>query len=289
MVGYMRACLFLFKRALKRQLLFLASVYFSMLCFLSPAALFADRIFLKDGKVLRGKIVKIEASRYKLKRGDGSTQNVPKSKVIKVIFTHDKFEKGYEKFFVRFSLDLAHAEYRESLELSADNSASIEARHTGILGLSLSPGYMLLDYILALHGGLDYRGVVAAGSRDIRYSYLSLRAGFSYYFDFSLGAYNFSNLYVSPYLGLPLSGSVQSDFKGIGEKGASFSFGEGELSYGISFVKEWYGGFYSKSVVYGAGINFGRDAFSLDRQGVLIEDASVELYYLGFTFSMSYD
>ena len=94
-----------------------------LLCF-SPLSLFADRVYLRDGRILRGKILRIEASHYKLKKSDASTERVPKSEVKKVIFGREKTEKGYDKFFLRSSFHFVQTSYEEKQELIAGNSAA---------------------------------------------------------------------------------------------------------------------------------------------------------------------
>ena len=256
------------------------------LCF-APTELFADRIYLRNGKIVRGKVLRIGVQDYKLKKSDGTTQKIPKHAITKVIFSRGRSEKGYEKFFLRGSLDIARAEYKESLDLIGGNSANARTTHWGVLGLNLSYGYMLVDYLLALHGGLDYKNtilagsdnIILAGSDNIRYSHLSLRLGVSYYFDL----YGFSNLYVNPYVRLPLQSSVQTDPEKFGEEKVSLY--EGDLSWGLNLMKEYYG----EGLIYGIGFGFGKDSFRLDRKGPVIEESRVKINYLSLILSISYD
>ena len=82
---------------------------------LSPA-LYADRIYLNEGNVLRGKVISIGVGDYKFENANGTPQTVPKYKITKVSFSRGKSERGYERFFARALAGIGGAE--NSLTLS---------------------------------------------------------------------------------------------------------------------------------------------------------------------------
>ena len=230
------------------------------LALLLSTPLLADRIHLKDGSVLRGKILSIGAGSYIFQEtGAKKSQKILKSRTIGVKFSGGLPERGYDGYFGRLLLGISQVEYSELLEFGRDDSTSeaIEASYAGVPGLALIFGHMLIDYTWALQAGLEYESVSQAKPEDLRYSYYKLRAGFSYYF----GVFNFQNLYINPYLSLPLGGSVTTGSASeLGKTNAALS--SGNLSWGLSLMKEWYLG----KLIYGAGLSFGRDAFSLSKE-----------------------
>ena len=264
---------------LRIKRILLPAIFFALLShpFLG-SSLFADRITLTNGEILRGEVLNIGTKSYKFKTLDGTVHNVPKNRIEGIIFSGGLAEKGYGAYFIRSSLTLNQADYNEELAFENDITGNISASNMGLLGLALDLGYMLIDHVLALHGGLEYKH--ALSPKELSCSYLSLRTGFSYYFALPW----LSNLYISPYVSYLLHSSVQSTLESVGEIEASLD--RPELSYGLSLGKEWYG---SGRLVYGAGFSLGKDFFTLFYPNAHIKESSVGINYAGIFLSISYD
>ena len=55
----------------------------------------ADRIYLKEGGIIRGKVLSIGVNDYKIKDSNGKIKKVAKNSIISVKFSKGKEESGY--------------------------------------------------------------------------------------------------------------------------------------------------------------------------------------------------
>ena len=296
---------------MKVNTMFLKPIY--SLCFFLPftflvtllpmsSSLFADRILLNDGGLLRGKLIGVEGRSYRFRRLDGKTENVPKYSIKKLALRGSKPEMGYECFFTRLLVGVGSSEYELNLgsqqaavQSKGDESSSFGPR------LGLEAGWQVLDYKLALHGGVDYTGLILFGDSDTKFSYASLNLGASYYLPFQI---------LSPYIhyvGLqfrvPLGGTLEfhSDI-GNGKTPLAIPIESGGLGFGISIGKEWYA---SDRIVYGVAFSYTTDSLKTpartaqgdassvspgaSSQRVQFQETQSTLDHVGFTFTLAYD
>ena len=267
----------------------------------SSGALFADRIYLKNGVVLRGKVLSIGARDYKFEGSSGGKpKNVAKNEIIKVTFSRGRSERGYADFFARLLVGVGQAEYGIKLNTSREEP-ELKSTHPP-LRLGLEAGWQLIDYSLALHGGFDYSYSNFYSSSEPTYSYLTLSAGLSYYF--SIPKLSFAqNMYISSQIRTAQSGSASFSSK-FAEQEANVSIeGEG-LGYGISLGKEWYTDTWK---IWGVALTYTHDSLKSqqkiiqesnpiiravlpnDALGSEVTETQTELDYIGITFSLTYD
>ena len=272
---------------------FLFSLCCALLVFSS--ALFADRIKMLDGRVLRGKVIKITAKGYTFRKTDGSLQNVAKAQISKVTFTGKASEKAYVDYFARAYWGMGIAAYSEEgiIQSSTGRPFIKEQKSLDIpLRLGLEMGWMAIANSLAVHGGLEHNQSQVLQENDLSYSYLNLTAGVSWYFAIDYLGINLDNLYLRPQIRLPLQGSVRSSSEDqifgsytIKQKNAPLE-GEG-LSYGLSLGKEWLW----DSFVWGLALSYSVDNFQVKRSDTLaaLEAVPATVQYYGIDFSISYD
>ena len=78
--------------------------------FLYQSPLWADRIYLRDGTVIKGVIIEF-GSVYTVQMRDNSKKRVPKYKIQELIFNKSGVERGYDRYYFRFLASLGTAEY----------------------------------------------------------------------------------------------------------------------------------------------------------------------------------
>ena len=112
----------------------------------SFSPLLADRIYLRNGNMLRGKVLRIGVNHYKFqKSSDSKVENVAKSKITKVIFSRGRSERGYDRFFARLLVGMGTADYGISLN---EGERELKSSHP-LLRLGAEAGYQVIDYHLA--------------------------------------------------------------------------------------------------------------------------------------------
>ena len=116
---------------------------------------FADRIYLKKGGVLLGKILGIDATHYKFKKRSGQLVNVPKYKVRSATFSQGQEERGHGRFFMRLLLGTGASGYNVTLQTQARdpsnpiNERVVEASEPH-LRVDIEAGWTVVDAHLAL-------------------------------------------------------------------------------------------------------------------------------------------
>ena len=278
-------------------------VFFFTLCgalFALNSAVFADRIRMRDGSVIYGKVTEITVGKYKLRKADGSRHSVLKSKIRKVTFTGRASDTGYIDYFTRLYWGIGLAAYAEEKAVHTSTGRFLSKGQNSshlLTRLGLEAGWMLIASTLAAHGGWEYKQSQLLGENDLDYSYSVLTAGLSWYFGLDRFGIEIDNLYLRPQIRLPLQGSVNSTSEDI-----SFEtrFGttnqinlksaplEGEgLGYGLSLGWEWIQG----SFVYGLALSYSVDNFSGQRSDTLpeLKAAPATVQYYGIDLSISYD
>ena len=107
--------LFVFHKA--RPIFFFRCALALILSLLPCFSLLADRLYLKDGTILRGRILNIGAGSYRFQKdGAKKVQTVPKRSVLRVTFSQGKPERGYDGFFARFWTGMGTGEYKVTLQ-----------------------------------------------------------------------------------------------------------------------------------------------------------------------------
>ncbi len=107
---------------------------------------FADRIYLKKGGVLLGKILGIDATHYKFKKKSGQLVDVPKYEVRTVTFSHGEKERGYGSFFMRLLLGTGASGYNVTLQSQPHTPIServVKAPDTPYLRVDIEAGWMV--------------------------------------------------------------------------------------------------------------------------------------------------
>ena len=278
-------------------------VFFFTLCcafFALNSAVFADRIKMRDGSVIYGKITEITVGKYKLRKADGSPQSVLKSKIRKVTFTGRLNDLGYINYFMRLYLGIGLAAYAEEKAVRASTGGPLSKGQNSshlLARLGLEAGWMLIVNTLAAHGGWEYKQSQLLGENDIDYSYSALTAGLSWYFGLNRFGLDIDNLYLRPRIRLPLQGSVNSTSEDISSQTSSGTMyqaslksapleGDG-LGYGLSLGWEWIQG----SFAYGLALSYSVDNFQVKRSDTLSELKAVPatVQYYGIDLSISYD
>ncbi len=269
-------------------------------------SLFADRVYLNNGNLLRGKILRIEAIHYKFEKSSGGVENIPKKQVKKVTFDRGKTERGYDNFFARLLLGAGLSEY----------GTTVNVKHSGVVKeerelkatyppvrMGLEVGWMIINYHLALHCGLEYTHSNLLNSEETSYFYQSLTAGLSYYLPFS--SFYLDNIYFSAQARMLLSGSAQ--FKSDYARQIDLPFeGEG-TGFGLSIGKEWYSS--NGWIVWGMTLTYSRDSLKSQKEELQLlsslpsssllprsaaaTDAEIiteeKIDYIGIAFSVTYD
>ena len=265
---------------------------FSLLCIVLlglRAPLWADRIYLIDGKTIKGTVQKFGRRVWEVQKRDGSIEKVPRYKIANLIFNASGVERGYAKAFLRVLVGLGYAEYPISLR---DKNADRD------LGASYPPvrlgsefGWMVDTYRLALHSGLEYSHSNFITEEDPGYRYLSLTVGASYYPH--LGNWNF---YLKPHLRLALNGDFF--FKHDEADVLSIPIEADGLGFGFSVAWERH---LSDSLMSAIALSYtvdnlisrkqviAADVGRLPRDVELTEDQKVGLTYFGINISLVYD
>ena len=215
-----------------------------------------------------------------------------KNKITKITFSGGRSERGYERFFARLLLGMGAAEY--GITLNAERE--LKSTHPP-LRLGVEAGWQVIDYHLALHGGLEYNHSNFTKSVDPSYNYLNLNLGASYYLPL--------NFYISPQVRLILNGSASFQSEHVTEEINVPIEGEG-LGFGISIGKEWYT---DTRMIWGVALTYTRDSLKSQpdilgglpqgdpvpilgtpsRPIVELTETQTELDYIGITFSLAYD
>ncbi len=271
--------------------------------FLPSFGLFADRIYLQNGNILRGKVLNIGATQYKFKKTNGEVENVPKNKITNVIFSRGKVERGYVSFFARLLLSAGvSSEYSVTLQNSpvTINEHELKTTHRP-LRADLEVGWMVIPYHLALYVGLEHMRSNLFNSKESRYSYQSATAGLSYYTPFS--SFYLNNTYFSVQARMPIGGSFQlkPDYDYVDQ--VVLPLKRDGIGFGLSIGKEWYG-----YMIWGIAFTYSRDSFQSQQKVLFLPPRSVslpisslrptrtevirtqkEIEYIGVTFSITYD
>ena len=251
---------------------------------------------------MRGKVLSIGVNHYKFQRSsDNKIENVLKREIKKVIFSGGRSERGYEKFFARLLTGMGPAEYGITL----NESLPLKSSHP-LLRLGVEGGWQVIDYHLALYGGLEYTHSNFYDSGENSYSYTNLNFGASYFLPIPS---RWPRLLYNTYLGLQLrvtlggSSSFYSD--SLPEKINAPIEGEG-VGFGIRLGKNFYTNDWK---IWGLALHYTRDRFKSQEKenigfakvgpvsipgtpslpGADITGSQEELDTFGFTFSLSYD
>ena len=286
------------KRALYLQ-------YWLPILFLSlsllPYALGADRIYRRNGSMLRGRIVEYGPDYYKIETTSGSKyltiEKVEHDDLEEVIFSQSRSERGYEVFFARLLLGAGFSEYTLSLQgqflANQDNPNATEPLTVDApppVRMALQLGVMALPYSLALYSGLDHTHVNFYEATQPGYSYQSLSMGLSYYLPFH-------NVYIGLQGRYVLSGSFLYRAKDAfgSELLADIDFpieGKG-LGFGISLGKEWYT---TSWLIWGIALTYTTDSlkkvdklFGRSVNSYTIAESPKGLSYIGIAFTIAYD
>ena len=176
--------------------------------------------------------------------------------------------------------------------------------------LGLEAGWQVIDYQLALHGGLEHTYLLPIEDTDTKFSYTSLTLGASYYFSFEklFGGMlkTLSPLYISPQIRLPLQASFQTKYSLGGQEAIVEPPLEGDgIGFGFSLGKEWYA---SDRLLYGVALTYTRDSFKSPSKNVQssvsagagtgtgtttldieLRDTKSSLEYMGILFTIAFD
>ncbi len=271
---------------------------------------FADRIYLKKGGVLWGKLLSIDNFHYKFKKKGGQIVDVPKYEVRTVTFSHDQKERGYGSFFMRFLLGTGASGYNVTLQSQPRNPSSsimesVVKAPDPQLRVDIEAGWMVVDAHLALVSGIEHTHSNLVNKQEPSYFYQSLTAGLIYYLPIS-GSY-FNGTHLSVQARLPISGSFHFDSELFGR--IDLPLERDGVGFGVSIAtREWCG----STFCWGVALTYSRDSFVSQQKivptspsippivgGLLnVRNASLpiavvktqeEIEYIGITLSVSYD
>ena len=265
----------------------------------------ADRIYLRNGNVLRGKVLSIGVGDYKFENANGAPQTVPKNKIRKVIFSRGKSERAYERFFARISAGLGAAQNTLTISDERQQEAEVSSEHL-LSRLGADAGYQVIDYHLSLHGGLEYSYSDLLKNKDASYNYLVLKLGGSYYLPVpNKWPHLLRNTHIGLQARLLLNGSARFSFpKATGGEVNSAMEADG-IGFGLSLGKEWYT---SDWKILGVSLSYTLDSFQIPEQEIQrgppvvipgtpggasfagsIEGGLSEMSFIGLNFSLTYD
>ena len=277
------------------------------LTFLPLLSLSADRIYLIEGSMIRGKILSISAGSYKIQSVSGKTQTIPKYDIKNILFARGKAERGYDQFFARLFGAMGLTESNIFLKSGNDIVQLKSGQASSRLGMDI--GWQLINYYLALYTGFDYRTSTFYSSQDPSYNYLSYHAGLSYYFslpflrplfqNLPFGKSLFENMYISAQARMFVNGSASLNYREI-QSSPSFPLEGNGLGYGLSLGMEEY---ISDSQIWGVALTYSIDRFQNQTNflgvstglnpgfpsGVDIQSKETEFTSIGITFSLTYD
>ena len=188
---------------------------------------------------MRGRVLSIGVKDYKFEDAQGRKISVPKNKITKVTFSRGKPEMGYESFFTRALVSVGSSEYDLSFAVRGISGSSPKESSYLSSRLGLEAGWQVIDYQLALHGGLEHTYLLPIEDTDTKFSYTSLTLGASYYLSFEKlfgGILKvLSPLYISPQVRLPLQASFQTKYSFGGQEAIVEPSLEGDgIGFGFS-------------------------------------------------------
>ncbi len=242
---------------------------------------FADRIYLKKGGVLLGKLLSIDEIYYKFKKRSGQIVDVPKYTVRRVTFSHGKKERGHGRFFMRLLLGTGVSGYNVTLQTQArDPSNPISERVVEApephLRVDIEAGWMVVDAHLALVSGIEHTHsnlfnkqealkIVypfylhthsnLLNKQEASYFYQSLTAGLIYYLPVSTSYLNGTHLGVQARL--PIGGSFRFDSEALGR--IDLPLERNGIGFGVSIAtREWCS---SVPFCWGLALTYSRDSF----------------------------
>ncbi len=140
---------------------------------------FADRIYLKKGGVLLGKLLSIDEIYYKFKKRSGQLVNVPKYKVRSATFSQGQEERGHGRFFMRLLLGTGASGYNVTLQTQARDpsnpiSESVVEALEPHLRVDIEAGWTVVDTHLALVSGIEHTRSNLVNKQKPSYFYQSL-------------------------------------------------------------------------------------------------------------------
>ncbi len=269
---------------------------------------FADRIYLKKGGVLWGKLLSIDDLHYKFKKRSGQLVDVPKYEVRSVTFSHGEKERGYSRFFMRLLLGTGASGYNVTLQSQPRNPSS-PIRESVVkapdpqLRVDIEAGWMVVDAHLALVSGIEHTHSNLVNKQEPSYFYQSLTAGLIYYLPISASYFNGTHLSVQARL--PIGGSFHFNSKVLGR--IDLPLERDGVGFGVSIAtREWC----SSLTCWGLALTYSRDSFvsqqrivspppppivgGLPNVGdalfpVAVMKTQEEIEYIGITLSFSYD
>ena len=236
--------------------------------------LFADRIYLKKGPVLRGRVLSIGVEDYRFETSNGKEERVAKSEIIKVIFSRGKLERGYGKFFAGAFAGLGYAQ--NSLTLTDNTfgqSNSLESTHAPV-SLGLEAGWQVLPYHLALSGGLEYNTSDFFKNEEASYNYLNVNFGLIYSLPIPRKWPRLlNNTHIAIHSRFLLSGSARFRHPSLSDEENAAIDADG-LGFALRIGKEWYS---SDWKVWGVALRYTQDRFQTPEQKVRAPALTPEL------------